>query len=116
MSAMAVLFIEPDAIAEWIAFATTSAHSLCRFEHHPRESQVTSHAQARQMPKPCGITNPRDPHVQQRRRRFAVKQRLAQRHHPAIALNTRRPALRARNLIPHPGAGSARSLIQSRHL
>jgi hypothetical protein len=27
------------------------------FEHHPRESQMTPHAQARQVSKPCGIAD-----------------------------------------------------------
>ena len=52
------------------------------------------------MPLPRGIPHPRDTHVQQHRRRFAVKQRLSQRHAGPV------------NRL---GGGPSRSLIESRH-
>ena len=69
------------------------------FEHYPREAQMTPHAHARQMPQPCRITHPRDPHVQQRRRSHAIEQRLVQRHHLTAA-----------------SPGLSRSLVEPRHL
>lgn len=85
------------------------------FEHHPREAQMTPHAQTRQMPQPRRIPNPRHPHVQQRRRPYAVEQRLIQRHGRILAAHARTVSPRTPTPLRRTGLSSPRSLARSCH-
>ncbi len=78
---------------------------------------MTPDTQTRQLPQPRRIPHPRDPHVQQRRRRRAIQQRLRQRHlrpptgHGAIPAPTPTRIHQARSFHTHPAdSGSVRSL------
>ena len=73
---------------------------------------MTPNTQTRQLPKPRGVAHPRHPHVQQRRRSRAIKQRLRQRHLPP----GNRAALPASTPSHHPRSFHAAPWLRIRPL